>query len=131
MPVIQVNDIIHASLHNAETGSTAVQRFKVSAINGTSYEGGAIPCDTAAGWYVELTKKDLANLSLPSTISEITAKDISGNSHYLTGKDLVWRDASGALFDVNLILEWKHGHQLDDAQLAALQAISGQTDVES
>jgi hypothetical protein len=130
MPSIQVNDIVQASLYNEVTNSTATQRFKVLAIDGTVYEGGALPCDTASGWVVEIILKDLANLNLPSSLSEITVVDRSGNKHYLTGKDLVWRDAKGSLFDVNLIVEWTSGHQIDDAQIAALRTISGQTDVE-
>ncbi len=131
MPKIEVNDIVYASLYNEATNSTAAQSFKVTAVTGTSYEGGALSCDTADGWYVELSRKDLANLNLPEEISEITAYDISNNSHFLTGKSVTWRDQDGKVFDVSLILDWKLGHQLDEAQIAGLQAVAGQTDVES
>jgi hypothetical protein len=125
---IQVNDLIHARLENSETRSVAVQEFRVTAISGTSYEGGPLPCDTADGWVVEVSRKDFANLNLPTTISEITVIDISNNEHQLTGKNDVWRDATGQFFDVNLIIDWREGHGINPLILQSLQAIAEQTD---
>lgn len=128
MTTIQVKDLVHARLYNPETRAIAVQEFRVTAINGTSYEGGSLPCDTAEGWTVEVSRKALENLALPTTISEITVTDISNNQHQLTGKNDVWRDATGKFFDVNLIISWREGHGLDPLVIQSLQAISEQTD---
>lgn len=125
---IQVNDLIHARMVNSETRAIAVQEFKVTAINGTSYEGGPLPCDTADGWTVEVSRKDLANLALPNVISEITVVDISNNQHQLTGKETLWRDNNGQFFDVNLIMSWRDGHGINPLVAQSLQAISEQTD---
>ena len=128
MAIIEINDYVHATLYNQETKSVAVQDFKVTAIDGTSYQGGALACDTVDGWHVEVTRKDITNLNLPTTISEITATDASNNTHELVGKNTTWRDSSGSLFDVNLILEWRAGHGLSDQMISMLQAVAGQTD---
>lgn len=128
MTTIQVNDLLHARLVNPETRAVAVQEFRVTAIDGTSYEGGPLPCDTADGWTVEVARKALENLALPSTISEITVTDISNNQHQLIGKESTWRDSNGTLFDVNLIMSWRDGHGIDPLILQSLQAISEQTD---
>jgi hypothetical protein len=128
MPIIEINDFVHATLQNETAKSVAVQDFKVSAINGTSYEGGVLPCDTNDGWYVEVVRKDLSNLNLPTSVSEITVIDASNNSHELTGKNTTWRNAKGEIFDVNLIMEWRTGHGLSDQMISMLQAVAGQTD---
>jgi len=66
--MIQVNDIVRATLQDGK--STAVQNFTVSEIDGTKYFGGALECDTEAGWVVEILRKNIDNLALPETISE-------------------------------------------------------------
>lgn len=111
MANIQINDTVHATFYNESTNSYAAQGFKVTNIDGTSYEGGALPCDIAAGWTLEIVKKDFANLSLPTVISEITAKDASNNEHKLVGKNDLWRDINGKFFAVDLIIEWRDGHE--------------------
>jgi hypothetical protein len=123
---IQVNDLVQARLYNLENGSMAMQDFIVTAINGTSYEGGALPCDLSNGWSIELLRKNIKNLALPTTISEITIKDISNKEHRLVGKNDVWRDLNGQLFDVNLIIGWREGHGLDQAISDYLQDIADQ-----
>jgi hypothetical protein len=111
MTNIQINDVVHATFYNEVTRSSAAQGFKVTNINGTSYEGGALPCDTAAGWTLEIVKKDFANLNLPTVISEITVTDRSNNEHKLVGKNDLWRDMNGKFFAVDLIIEWRDGHK--------------------
>ena len=111
MTNIQINDTVHATFYNESTNSTAAQSFKVTNIAGTLYEGGALPCDTSAGWTLEVVKKDFANLNLPTVISEITAKDVSNNEHKLVGKNDLWRDTNGKFFAVDLIIEWRDGHE--------------------
>jgi hypothetical protein len=123
---IQVNDLVQARFYNEETGSMAMQDFVVTAINGTIYKGGALPCDLADGWTIELLRKNVENLALPTSISEITVKDISNKEHSLIGKNDVWRDLNGQLFDVNLIIEWREGHGLDQATSDYLQDIADQ-----
>jgi predicted heme/steroid binding protein len=123
---IQVNDLVQARLYSIENDSMALQDFVVTAINGTSYEGGALPCDLSDGWIIELLRKSVGNLALPTTISEITVKDISNKEHSLVGKNDVWRDLNGQLFDVNLIIEWREGHGLDQATSDYLQDIADQ-----
>jgi len=111
MTNIQINDVVHATFYNEATQSFATQGFKVTNIDGTLYEGGALPCDIANGWTLEVVKKDFANLYLPTTISEITAIDVSNNEHKLVGKNDSWRDLDGKIFAVDLIIEWRDGHQ--------------------
>lgn len=103
--MIEVNDLVEAKL-TGENESVVVQRFKVTAIDGTSYSGGAMPCDTANGWIVRLMTKDVANLRLPSAVCEIVAFDRSGVARRLIGKDSTWRDETGALFLVEDIFNW-------------------------
>ena len=50
--MIQVNDIVLATLQNGK--SVATQNFTVTEIDGTKYLGGALECDTDAGWVVEV-----------------------------------------------------------------------------
>ena len=102
--MIQVNDIVVATLQVGK--SVAVQNFTVTEIDGTKYFGGALECDTDAGWVVEILRKNIDNLALPQTISEIRAIDRSNNSHDLTGKGITWRDQNGNLFDVANIISW-------------------------
>jgi hypothetical protein len=102
--MIQVNDIVIATLQDGK--SVATQNFTVTKIDGTRYLGGPLECDTEAGWVVEILKKNLDNLALPQTISEIRAIDRSNNSHDLVGKGISWRDSNGNLFDVANIISW-------------------------
>lgn len=102
--MIQVNDIVVATLQAGK--SVAVQNFTVTEIDGTKYIGGALECDTDAGWVVEILRKNIDNLALPETISEIRAIDRSNNSHDLVGKGKTWRDQNGNLFDVANIISW-------------------------
>jgi hypothetical protein len=111
MTNIQINDVVHATFYNETTQSVATQGFKVTNINGTSYEGGALPCDITQGWTLEIVKKDFANLNLPTIISEITVTDRSNNEHKLVGKNDSWRDTNGKFFAVDLIIEWRDGHE--------------------
>lgn len=111
MANIQINDTVHATFYNESTNSYAAQGFKVTNIDGNSYEGGALPCDITRGWTLEIVKKDFANLNLPTVISEITVTDRSNNEHKLVGKNDLWRDINGKFFAVDLIIEWRDGHE--------------------
>ena len=102
--MIEVNDSVVATLQVGK--SVAVQNFTVTKIEGTKYYGGALECDTVAGWVVEILRKDIHNLALPETISEIRAIDRSNNSHDLVGKGTTWRDIDGNLFEVANIVSW-------------------------
>ena len=102
--MIQVNDIVRATLQ--VDGSTAAQNFTVTEIDGTKYLGGALECDTANGWVVEILRKNIDNLALPETISEIRVTDRSNRVHELVGKGTAWRDSNGNLFDVANIISW-------------------------
>jgi hypothetical protein len=102
--MIEVNDIIRATLQDGK--STAVQNFTVSEIDGTKYLGGALECDTANGWVVEILRKNIDNLALPETLSEIRVTDRSNRVHELVGKGTAWRDSNGNLFDVANIISW-------------------------
>ena len=109
-PVIQVNDTVHARYYDAERGNVAMQDFIVTSIEGNTYFGGAIPCDTESGWELELTAKTLENLALPTTLSEITVYDYQMVPIHLMGKGEVWVDAEGAPFVTDRILCWTEGH---------------------
>ena len=102
--MIQVNDIVIATLQDGN--SIATQNFVVTEIDGTKYIGGALECDTANGWVVEILRKNIDNLALPQTISEIRVIDRSDNLHDLVGKGTTWRDQNGNLFDVANIISW-------------------------
>ena len=102
--MIEINDIVRATLQDGK--SVATQNFTVSEIDGTKYIGGALECDTANGWVVEIIRKNINNLALPETISEIRVIDRSNRVHELVGKGLAWRDSSGNLFDVANIISW-------------------------
>ena len=102
--MIEINDIVRATLQDGK--SVATQNFTVSEIDGTKYLGGALECDTVNGWVVEIIRKNIDNLALPETISEIRVTDRSNRVHELVGKGLAWRDSSGNLFDVANIISW-------------------------
>lgn len=102
--MIQVNDIVLATLQDGK--SIATQNFTVTEIDGTKYFGGVLDCDTDAGWVVEILRKNIDNLALPETISEIRATDRSNRVHELVGKGTAWRDSNGNLFDVANIISW-------------------------
>lgn len=105
--MIQPGDVVEARLVDQEDPQRVViQQFTVTGVEGTMYHGATIDCDTGSGWQVRLVRKDLANLQLPTTISEIVAKDRSNVPHLLTGKGETWRDETGALFDPYEIFSW-------------------------
>jgi hypothetical protein len=103
--MIQVNDRVEARLNNG-TESVVVQHFVVTAINGTSYEGGGLPCDTEDGWMVHLSVKHPDNLALPTASCEIVAFDRSNVPHVLVGKEDTWKDERGFRFPVEDIFSW-------------------------
>jgi nitrogen fixation protein len=107
---IEVGDTVHARIYNEDKSSVAIQEFIVTEIEGTVYRGGALDCDLASGWELELLRKSPELLALPETISEITAYDHSRRAIYLTGKGESWRTESGEEFPVSQILSWENGH---------------------
>ncbi len=110
MPEIQLQpgDVVEASRTDPETRAAATQIFTITAVSGTAYAGGVLPCDTADGWQLRVYRKDPANLALPETISEISA--LTRNSVRrpvtLTGKGAAWRDGQGAAVLVEDIFAW-------------------------
>jgi hypothetical protein len=104
---IEVGDFVHATLYNPATDATLVQQFTVAETDGIVYRGGELDCDITTGWTVELIRKSLSNLNLPTSISEIIAIDKRGKTHKLVGKNDLWRDTNGALFDVADIVSWE------------------------
>ena len=102
--MIQVSDIVRATLQDGK--SVATQNFTVTEIDGTKYLGGALECDTTNGWVVEIIRKNINNLALPETISEIRVIDRSNQVYELVGKGTAWRDSNGNLFDVANIISW-------------------------
>jgi hypothetical protein len=107
---IEVNDKIHARFYNEDRTRVAVQNFTVTEINGNIYKGGALDCDTDAGWEIELIKKALMNLNLPAGLSEITVYDLKNIPTLLTGKGSVWRNNKGALHNLDNVFRWELGH---------------------
>lgn len=103
---IQVGDFVHATLYNANTDAVLIQQFVVTETDGIVFRGGELDCDITGNWTVELIRKGLENLNLPTTISEIVATDKRGNYHHLVGKNETWRDDNGALFDVADMVSW-------------------------
>ena len=110
MITIEVGDRVHARLYNNETGSAAIQEFVVSGIDKAVYSGGALPCDTSAGWTIELLEKSVNNLNLPVAISEITAYSPSGGQQHLVGKGENWMTPAGQSYSVRQIASWVPGH---------------------
>jgi hypothetical protein len=104
--MIQPGDVVEATLVDPDTQSAVSQLFTVTAINGTAYAGGQFAVDTAAGWQVRLSRKSLANLRLPTTLSEIYIIDRSNNAHLAVGRGEAWRDESGALVDLTDVFAW-------------------------
>jgi hypothetical protein len=107
---IEVGDTVHARVYSEDRSSVAVQEFTVSEIDGTIYRGGALDCDTAHGWELELLRKSPELLALPQTISEITAYNHSHKSVHLIGKGESWRTEDGEEFPISQILSWENGH---------------------
>lgn len=104
--MIQPNDVVEATLIDPETQSAVTQLFTVTAVNGTAYVGGQFDVDTEAGWTVRLSRKDPANLGLPTVLSEVIMFDRSNVAHRAIGKNYTWRDESGALVDLTDIFSW-------------------------
>jgi len=107
---IQINDRVHARLYNEDRSQVAVQNFVVTAIDGSVYRGGVLDCDISAGWEIELIRKSLVNLNLPTTLSEITVYDKNNKPFLLTGKGEIWRDDRGRLFNLDSVFTWESGH---------------------
>lgn len=107
---IEIGDKVHARFYNQDRTQVAVQSFIVTDIQNSIYYGGAIDCDIESGWSVELVSKALENLNLPTSLSEITAYDLSNIKTYLTGKETTWRDSDGRLYQLNRIVRWEEGH---------------------
>lgn len=104
--MIQPGDVVEATLADPETQNVVTQLFTVTAVSGTAYSGGQFDVDTATGWQVRLSRKSLANLNLPTTLSEIYVIDRSNNAHLAVGKGEVWRNESGALVDLVDVFAW-------------------------
>jgi len=104
--MIQPGDVVEATLVDPETQSAASQLFTVTAVNGTAYAGGQFDVDTAAGWQVRLSRKSLANLNLPTTLSEVYVIDRSNNARRAIGRGEVWRDEAGTLIDLVDVFAW-------------------------
>lgn len=104
--MIQPGDIIEATLVDPETQSAVSQLFTVTEITDTTYLGGQFDVDTADGWQVRLSRKSLANLNLPTTLSEIYVIDRSNNVQLATGKGEVWRNEQGVLIDLVDVFAW-------------------------
>jgi hypothetical protein len=102
----EIGDFVHATFYNFETDSTAVQQFIITEIDGTKYLGGAIQCDTEDGWQIELLKKSLSNLDLPTSISEIIFVNRRGQELRVTGKNDSWRLENGELVNLENIVRW-------------------------
>lgn len=107
---IEVGDFVHGRLYNEDRTNVAVQNFSVKFIDGTVYKGGVLDCDTSNGWSIELIRKAISNLNLPSELSEITGCDRSGKKIHLTGKARVWRDDKGRQIDIETLVSWENGH---------------------
>ena len=110
MTTPEIGDRVHARLYNHETGSAAIQEFLVSSIEGTTYLGGALPCDTASGWTVEVIEKAINNLNLPPVLSEITAYGLYDNPTHIIGKGENWMTLEGQNYPVRQIFRWVPGH---------------------
>lgn len=104
--MIQPGDTVEAVLVNPETQNAVTQLFVVTAVSGTAYSGGQFEVDTEAGWRVRLSRKDPANLSLPTTLSEVYIIDRSNIAHRAIGKGEVWRNEAGALIDLVDVFAW-------------------------
>lgn len=111
MPIeIQVNDRVHGRFYSEDRTQVAVQNFTVTEVTGNIYKGGAIDCDTDSGWEIELIKKALMNLNLPTNLSEITAYDLKDTPTLLTGKGTIWRNEKGVLHNLDNVFRWELGH---------------------
>lgn len=104
--MIQQGDVVEATLVDPETQNAVSQLFTVTEIAGTVYSGGTFEVDTETGWQVRLSRKSLANLNLPATLSEIYMIDRSNNARLVVGRGEVWRDESGALVDLVDVFAW-------------------------
>jgi hypothetical protein len=104
--MIQPNDVVEATLIDPDTQNAVTQLFTVTSVDGTAYAGGQFPVDTETGWTVRLSRKDPANLGLPTVLSEVIMFDRSNIAHQVIGKNYTWRDESGALVDLTDIFGW-------------------------
>lgn len=102
----EIGDFVHATFHNEETDSTAAQQFIITEIDGTKYLGGALECDTDNGWQIELLKKSLTNLNLPTSFSEIIVVNKRGHHLEVIGKNESWRLENGDLVNLEDIIRW-------------------------
>jgi hypothetical protein len=107
---IQIGDYVHGRLYNEDRTNVVVQDFSVKSIDGTTYTGGVIDCDTSLGWEIELIRKSVPNLNLPQELSEITGYDRYNKKIHLTGKARVWRDNGGNQIDIETLVTWENGH---------------------
>ena len=117
---IEVGDYVQGRLYSEDRTNVAVQNFSVQSIDGTIYTGGVFDCDTSNGWSIELIRKAISNLNLPSELSEITGYDRSSRKIHLTGKARVWRDNKGRQIDIETLVSWENGHvqeSLDSARI--------------
>jgi len=104
--MIQPGDVVEATLVDPETQNAVSQLFTVTEVTGTVYSGGTFEVDTVTGWQVRLSRKSLANLRLPTTLSEIYIIDRSNNAHLAVGRGEVWRDEAGTLVDLTDVFAW-------------------------
>jgi hypothetical protein len=104
--MIQPGDIIEARMADAATQAAVTQTFVVTEVAGTAYLGGQFEVDTAAGWQVRLSRKDVANLNLPTTLSEVYLIDRSNVARLAIGKNETWRDEGGTLIDLADVFAW-------------------------
>lgn len=104
--MIQPGDVVEATLVDPETQSAVSQLFTVTTVSGTTYAGGQLDVDTATGWQVRLSRKSLANLNLPTTLSEVYVIDRSNNAHRVIGRGEVWRNEAGVLVDLADVFAW-------------------------
>jgi hypothetical protein len=102
---IEIGDTVLAT--KGEFPSVLTALFEVTGIEGTSYQGAPTPIDTADGWMVEVGRKAITNLHLPTSLSEIDAKlSTTIAITLLTGKGENWRDETGQAVPVESILDW-------------------------
>lgn len=104
--MIQPGDVIEATLVDPESQNTVSQLFTVTEVSNTAYLGGQFDVDTAEGWQVRLSRKSLANLNLPTTLSEVYFIDRSNRAQLVIGKGEVWRNEAGVLIDLVDVFAW-------------------------
>jgi hypothetical protein len=107
---IETGDLVHARFYTPNRDNVATQDFYITEIDGTVYQGGAISCDTAAGWELELRWKSLENLNLPSGLSEITVLLYDGTEVHAYGKGTSWTRETGEPLSTDQIFAWSEGY---------------------